>query len=107
MPCHLRREEVVSIQVLARKGMRKTAIARILGVTEGAVRHHLRRLAEGREDGRVKPFRAEFLADRIRAWHEVHEKEREGRCPVKVRDLYEHLVAEADYTGSYNWSAAT
>jgi hypothetical protein len=40
-------------------------MARALGVTEGAVRHHLRRLAEGREDGRGKPFRAESLVDRI------------------------------------------
>jgi transposase len=103
MPCRLRKEEVVSIEVLARKGMRKTAIARALGVTEGTVRHHLRRLAEGRADGRAKRFKAETLAERIRAWHTAHEKDDVGRRrPVNVRDLYEYLVAEADYTGSYN-----
>jgi transposase len=99
MPCRLRREEVVSIQVLARKGLKKTAIARTLGVTEGTVRYHVRQGAQEREDGRRKPFKAASLADRIRAWHEAHEADRR---PVNLRDLYEHLVVEAGYPGSYN-----
>lgn len=98
MPCRLRTEEVVSIQVLARKGMKKTAIAQTLGVTEGTVRYHLRRAA-AIPDGRSKPFKAEQVAERIRAWHEAR---KDDSRPVNLRELHEHLVTEAGYTGSYN-----
>lgn len=99
MPVRLRKEEVVTIRVLAEKGENHCAIARRLGVTEGTVRYHLRRAAEGAEDGRAdKPFEAEAVAELIRSWHE---ERREAARPVNVVDLWEHLVAEHDYEGSY------
>jgi len=48
----LRKEERVTIDVLAEKGEPKREIARTLGVSEGTVRYHLRRQAGGAEDGR-------------------------------------------------------
>lgn len=101
MPPRLRREEVVTIQVLTEKGESHSAIARTLAVTEGAVRYHLRRAAAGARDGRQgKPFRAEAVAGVITAWF-AGAAEAADRRPVNVRDLYEHLQAEHDYAGSY------
>jgi transposase len=95
----LRREEIVTIQVLAEKGQNHCQIARALGVTEGTVRYHLKRQAEGAEDGRKeRPFKAEALAEVINCWHADRA---EGRRPVNVRELWEHLVREYDYEGSY------
>ena len=63
MPGRLSQEEIVTIQVLAKKGQNHCVIARTLGVTEGTVRYHLRRAAEGAEDGRKsKEFKAEAMA---------------------------------------------
>jgi transposase len=99
MPIRLRREEVVTIQVLSEKGENHCQVARVLGVTEGTVRYHLRRAAEGAEDGRRdQPFKAEAVAEVIAAWFDSHQGERR---PVNVRDLYEHLLAEHAYGGSY------
>jgi predicted transcriptional regulator len=65
----LRPEDVVTIVVLQERGTPKRAIARTLGVTEGAVRYHLRRKAAGAEDRRkFKHFKAEQLEAVIRAW---------------------------------------
>lgn len=95
----LRREEIVTIQVLAEKGQNHCQIARALGVTEGTVRYHLKRQAEGAMDGRTRrPYKAEAVAEVIRCWFE----DRAGRRrPVNVRELWEHLVAEYGYAGSY------
>jgi transposase len=99
MPCRLRREEIVTIGVLAEKGQSNLAIARQLGVTEGTVRYHRRRIEEGAEDGRRdKPRKAEAVAAVIGAWFEAR---KEAERPVNVEDLYEHLVAEHGYEGSY------
>jgi transposase len=95
----LRPEDIVTIQVLQEKGTPGRAIARTLGVTEGAVRYHLRRRAEGAVDGRRnKPFKAATVSDVIAAWME---QRRNDRRPVNVRDLYEHLARERQYGGSY------
>ena len=40
MPKHLRREEIVTIQVLNEKGENNCQVARLLGVSEGTVRYH-------------------------------------------------------------------
>jgi transposase len=99
MPVRLSQEEVVTIRVLASKGQNHCEIARTVGVTESTVRYHLRRSAEGAADGRrEKDQKAETMAEVIVAWH----AEREGaKRPVNVMELYEYLVAEYDYTGSY------
>lgn len=99
MPCRLRREEIVAIEVLAEKGAGNRAIARQMGVTEGTVRYHLRRAEEGAEDGRGRQvFKAEVFAAVVGAWMEAHgDRER----PVNCEELWEHLVQEHGYRGSY------
>lgn len=90
----------MTIRVLAERGTSHCQIARTLGVTEGTVRYHLRRAAEGAEDGRRRqPRRAAALAEVIGAWMEARQGERR---PPNVRELHEHLVADHDYAGSYN-----
>ena len=79
MPMRLSEEEVVTIRVLAEKGQNHCQIARTVGVTEGAVRYHLRRAAEGAVDGRSqRRFEAESMAAVIAAWHEER-KDEDGR----------------------------
>lgn len=99
MPMRLSKEEVVTIGVLAERGQNHCAIARTVGVTESTVRYHLRRAAAGGQDGRQgKPEKAASLGEVIAVWH----AEREGQeRPVNVMELWEHLVAEYGYTGSY------
>ncbi|MEE8587183.1 MAG: helix-turn-helix domain-containing protein [Acidobacteriota bacterium] len=99
MPVRLRQEEVVTIGVLAEKGQSRCEIARTLGASEGTVRYHLKRAAAGAADGRSeKPFRAEAMSGQIRAWME----ERQSlKRPINVRELYEDLVHDWEYEGSY------
>lgn len=99
MPVRLRPEEVVTIKVLAEKGQPKTAIARQLGVTEGTVRYHLQRAAQGKTDGRKdRSFKAAEFREPIAAWFEAHE---DDARPVNIRDLHEHLEAEHEYRYGY------
>jgi len=99
MSRRLCREEVVTIEVLARKGQNHCEIARTLGVTEGTVRYHLRRAVSGAKDGRRdRPYEAESVAAVIAAWH-ADRKDHDR--PVNVRELYEHLVTEYGYASSY------
>ncbi|MFQ5691280.1 MAG: IS21 family transposase [Gemmatimonadota bacterium] len=97
----LRREEIVTIGVLAKKGQNHCEIARTLGVTEGTVRYHLKRAAEGVRDGRKdRPYKAETVAPVIEHWVQDH-RARRPRRPVNVKELWEHLVGEYGYRGSY------
>ncbi len=99
MPCRLGKEEVVTLRVLSKKGMKKTEIAEILGVTEGAVRYWLRRISAGAQDGRAnKRRKASSLAAPIEAWHQAHKGRKR---PMNIVDLYEHLVEQYGYEGSY------
>lgn len=100
MPKRLRREEIVTIEVLSGKGENNCQVARLLGVSEGTVRYHLRRTASGATDGRsAQPYRAETVEPAISAWFEAYG---EAKRPVNVKDLYDHLIAEHGYAGSYN-----
>jgi len=100
MPVRLGREEVVTIQVLAKKGQSKTAIARTLGVTEGTVRYHLRRAADQASDGRKdKSFVADPLAAVIAEWMRAHHEV--SRRPANLKELHEHLVERYEYPHSY------
>ena len=99
MPKRLRAEEVLTIQVLAEKGQANTAIARALGVTEGNVRYHVRRVAAGATDGRgPKPFAAESHAAVIEG---LVERGRQASRPVNLREMFEQLVHEHQYPHSY------
>jgi transposase len=95
----LRREEVVTIRVLAGKGEPKRKIARTLGVDESTVRYHLERMAKGARDGRKdKAFKASAWAGPIEAWFSARSG---GDRPPNVLELHEYLVAEHGYDGSY------
>jgi IS30 family transposase len=63
----LRKEEVMTIEVLHERGCSNREIARQLGVNEKAVRYRLGRIAEGAADGRAdKAFAAEAFDGVIR-----------------------------------------
>lgn len=92
------REEVVTMVVLVEHGETQVEVARRLGVTEGTVRYHMKREAEGAEDGRRdKPMKAEVVAEAVDAFMERVKGQPRRR---NMRELYEEL-AEAGYTGSY------
>ena len=55
----------MAIKVLKGRGSSASSIARTLGVTEGAVRYHLRRQASGAVDGRAGKAR------KASRWHEA------------------------------------
>jgi hypothetical protein len=66
----LTKEHIVTIQVLPQRGQSQCQTARLLGVSEGAVRYHLRRARDGIADGRQKPSRIEQLglAEAVAHW---------------------------------------
>lgn len=101
MARRLRREEVVAIRVLAEKGESMRQIARTMEVSEGLVRYHLRRAADGAVDGRKgKPRKADAFAGLIARFWEDRTRETPHR-PPNVLELHELLVREHGYGGSY------
>jgi transposase len=98
-------EEIVSLHVLKDKGQSNTQIAHTLGVSEGTIRYHL--LRQGQPDGRQhKPKKAEVLAEVIDHWvftHQPPSPVHDGQPlrPVNIRALFDHLVLEHGYDGSY------
>ena len=96
-------EEVVTLLVLHGKGQSNVEIAQTLGVTEAAVRYHLRR--QGTTDGRQnKPHKADVLAPTIAHWVQTHNPQLHGvdpTRPVNVQALYDWLRQEHAYDGSY------
>ncbi|MEZ6017069.1 MAG: IS21 family transposase [Planctomycetota bacterium] len=99
MRARLTPEEIVSIQVLVSKGVPVRDITRKLGKPESTVRHHAHREGGDRQDGRQnKVAKCDEHASAIQAWVATHAR---GERPTNVRDLYEWLVTERGYTGSY------
>jgi transposase len=92
----LDQEARVTISCLVRRGQSQRQIARILGITEGTVRYHVKRMAAGATDGRSGQ---RFLAD---GWAEPIARFLEGADdgPVNLAALYDWLVAEHHYLGS-------
>ena len=99
----LGREQVVTIQVLARQKQANCQTARLLGVTEGAVRYHLRRAAAGAEDGRQKPFLLKKLGLEavVAEWWGNQAVSQPGARPPSVEALHDFLRGEYGYGGSY------
>jgi len=96
----------VALRVLKEKGQANTTTAKVLGVTEGAVRYHLRRQAQGARDGREKPFLLERLglAEAVQTWWAWEVKQREEareKRPPSAEDLHKYLWEEQAYDGSY------
>jgi transposase len=97
------RDLLVTIRVLKERDVANTQIARQLGVTEGTVRYRLKRMSANAPDGRGKPHLVEEngLADAVAEWWDNHQESLpDDRMPC-VRDLYEYLVSEHEYPGSY------
>lgn len=105
MPNKLTPEEVVTLKILKSKWQPSRKIAKTLGVTEGKVRYHLRRAAQGGRDGRKdRPFKAEQLAAVLEHFVADHENRHLGAGssrPINVRALYDFLSETYEYEGSY------
>src|SRR6185295_6700976 len=92
----LDQESRMAIKVLKERGSSASSIARTLGVTEGAVRYHLRRQASGAVDGRAGKVR------KASRWHEAITTWLGSRAEdaVSLAALHAWLVEEHGYTGS-------
>jgi transposase len=99
MPRKLSQEEVVTLKTLKARSQSNCQIARVLGITEGAVRYRLRR--DGQPDGRRnKPRKADEVAAAIEHWIEDQQARGASR-PVNVMLLFEWLRGEHGYRDSY------
>jgi transposase len=99
----LTREQIVTIEVLQKRGQSQRQTARILGVSEGAVRYHLRRARDEAADGRRKPSRIEQLGldGAVAHWWQAQAEILGQERPPNVLHLQEFLRDEYGYTGSY------
>lgn len=89
-------EARVAIRTLVSRGTSNSVIARLLDVTEGAVRYHVARMRSGRIDGRsAKIPKASCVAAAIDFW-----RESEGGGPINLAALHDWLVREHGYGGS-------
>jgi transposase len=87
-------EDRMTITSLLRKGCSNRDVARLLKVTEGAVRYHRRRMAEGARDGRARQV---SVAERYREAIDAYLEATGARTSTNVADLHAWLVAEHDY----------
>jgi transposase len=86
----------MTIKTLAHKGLSNRETARLLDITEGTVRYHLRRMDADIPDGRSqRAGRADAYAEAIHTWREAR---LDG--PINLAVLHEWLVGEHDYEGS-------
>jgi transposase len=89
-------EARMTIKTLSARGATRSEIARLLGVTEGAVRYHARRMASGAADGRSRQRpTAEAFAEAIGHWRSL----RDGGG-VNLAALHDWLRREHGYGGS-------
>lgn len=92
----LESEGWTAMAVLLERGHSQAAVARLLGVTEGAVRYHRKRQASQAVDGRSKQdFKAVAFADAITHWRDGQDG---GR--INLADLHAWLEREHGYKGS-------
>jgi transposase len=99
----LTREQLVTIEVLQERGQSHRQTAHLLGVSEGAVRYHLRRARDGAADGRQKPSRITQLGlvEVVDHWWQAQVEILGKERPPSVQLLHEFLRAEYGYNGSY------
>lgn len=92
----LENEGRTAMAVLLDQGHSQAAVARLLGVTEGAVRYHRKRQVLGSVDGRSKQdFKAGAYATAISHWRDQQEG---GR--INLAALHAWLQREHGYDGS-------
>jgi transposase len=102
----LTKEQIMVGEQIVERGVSIRQVARQLGVTEGALRYHLRKKEEGREgeDGRRNQPTAvdgyeeavEAILERLECWR----VRGEGR-PAQAQTVYELLGRDYGYGGSY------
>jgi transposase len=99
----LREKDVMAVEVMKQRGRSIRALAREFDVDESTLRYRLRRLRQGAEDGRKRqPEACGVVAEVVVAWMEEQEdRVRAGRRPAPVSALYEQLVVEHGFVGSY------
>lgn len=99
----LGKDEIVTIQILHEKRVSNCEIAQKLGVSEGAVRYHLRRKAQGAIDGRKKRTLIEkyALEGAVELWWRDQEQVLKGKRPPSIRALFDYLIEEHAFRGSY------
>jgi transposase len=89
-------EARMTIKTLAARGASNSDIARLLGVTEGAVRYHVARMQTGALDGRSRQEpKAAVVAAAIDHWRQMQD---DG--PINLAVLHAWLVSEYGYSGS-------
>lgn len=92
----LRIEGRTAMSVLLEQGHSQSAVARLLGVSEAAVRYHRKRALSGETDGRSRQLlKAARHAEAIGAWRDL----REGEA-INLAALHDWLVREHGYDGS-------
>ena len=97
------KEEIVTMDILRRQGETNQDIALRLGITEGAVRYQLKRLADDAKDGRAKLSRIEQLqlVEVVDHWWKSQlEQLPKDRSP-NVKELWTFLSDEYRYNGTY------
>src|SRR5690606_27885987 len=98
-------EQVTVADGMVRKGASIRQIARQLGVTEGALRHRLRKRAAGPQiDGRSRQLTA--VAGDEEPIQAILERLEDGRLtgegrPAQAGQVFEILTRDYGYTGSY------
>lgn len=93
----------MTIRVLRLKGETNAAIAKRLGISEGAVRYHLKRQAQAADDGRIKLSLIEQLqlVEMVDHWWQDQQDMLPNGRPPSVQELWTKLVDEYAYNGSY------
>jgi len=92
----LENEARAAMTVLLKQGHSQSAVARLLGVTEGAVRYHRRRRESGAVDGRSRQVSmAAAHAEAIAHWRD---QQTDGR--INLAALHAWLCREHGFTGS-------
>ncbi len=99
----LSKDEIVTLLVLRQKGETNQAIAARLGISEGAVRYHLKRAAANARDGRTKLSLIESLQleQVVQHWWQDQTQSLPKDRPPCVQQLWTYLVDEYAYGGSY------
>jgi transposase len=86
----------MTIKTMLARGVGASEVARLLEVTEGAVRYHARRMQADAVDGRsAQPMKAEAVTGAIAHW-----REQQGQRAVNLAALHEWLAREHGYGGS-------